>query len=202
MSVCHLLAMSWKIVHKKSCRPHPALFENNGTPKTEPMDIASWAEVEVDKQLSRWLERWRKVFSMYAVICLDLANHSPERVATHCLVIRARYKMLPMERYWKYSAVSVKVEPRGYIEGLFPDLGPIVTDPMDLQRACFVLILENPDGSMLRVRAINWNDVTIPTWRGLPKQASCGLAQEGTQLLVHAVNNEDPEWLLRLLRGN
>ncbi|KAI0832698.1 hypothetical protein BC628DRAFT_1310298 [Trametes gibbosa] len=196
--------ISWKVTHKKSCRPHPGLFDEDGNPKPEPSEVGSaeWTQLEVDKQLSKWLEQWRGVFCMYAVICLDLANHPHERIVSHCLVIRVRPELFQEKRFQSYRAVSAEVESREHVEKMFPELAPIVADPTDLSRARFVLILENANGEMLRVRLNQWNDLSIPKWRGIPQAEARKLAQDGTAMMVHAVNNMDPAEVIRLMTGN
>ncbi|KAH9855077.1 hypothetical protein C2E23DRAFT_816713 [Lenzites betulinus] len=191
--------ISWKRSHKKTCKLSPHLFDADGKPKAEASEFGSpeWVQAKVDKELSKWLEYWRRVFCMYATIALDLANHPPERVVTHCLTIRIQPVILAAKRYQSYCALSAQVESREDIEKMFPDLAPIVTDPTDLTRARFVVILENTKGEIVRVRLNQWNDMKIPMWQGVPKSESRKLADEACLMVVHAVNELDPAEVTR-----
>jgi hypothetical protein len=45
-----------------------------------------WIELEIDRQLSKWLAEWRSCLMTWTTIALDLANHPPDRVMTHWYV--------------------------------------------------------------------------------------------------------------------
>lgn len=76
--LCQTLA--WKAGHKQNCSPNGSYEASISTP---PKNSEEWMAQEVDRTLSKWLERWRSVFYEYATIALNLPNHPPEYVSTH-----------------------------------------------------------------------------------------------------------------------
>ncbi|TRM61850.1 hypothetical protein BD626DRAFT_500736 [Schizophyllum amplum] len=193
---------SWKATHKNSCKPHASLVDADGNLKPEPEFLSDeWAQLMVDKQLSKWLELWRSSFCSFTTVSLDLANHPPDRVVTHCLVIRVRPGLMEEKKSKQFYAVAATVESREYVEEQFPELVPIVSDPTDFTRPRFLLILENPEGEIRRVRLNQWNDLNVPKWREMPKEHSRMLAQDTLTVAVQCVNNMEPEEVLRMMRG-
>ena len=77
---------SWKASHKYNCVPNATIATLNGT---EPEEFSKeWIELEVDRQLSKWITEWRSCFMSWTEVALDLANHPPNRVVTHWCVPR------------------------------------------------------------------------------------------------------------------
>lgn len=70
--------------HKHNCTAHPSVAHDSKSPE---MFSDDWIELEVDKQLSKWIAEWRSCFVTWATIALDLANHPPDRVMTHWYVL-------------------------------------------------------------------------------------------------------------------
>ncbi|KAL1748062.1 hypothetical protein HDZ31DRAFT_79917 [Schizophyllum fasciatum] len=194
---------SWKAAHKKTCRPHASLVDENGNTKPAPEELSDdWIQLQLDKQLSKWLDLWRMVFCSYTTICLDLANHPPERVITHCLVIRVRPCLEGETRPSKqFRAEDATIETCEHVEAEFPELVPIVSDPTDLTRPRFLLILENSEGEIRRVRLNQWNDLNVPKWRRMPRDKARMLAEDGLGILVHCVNTMEPAEVRKLVGG-
>ncbi|KAI4524392.1 hypothetical protein K525DRAFT_194087 [Schizophyllum commune Loenen D] len=192
---------SWKASHKKSCRPHASLYDEDGNPRTK-IKREDKRQLDLDKKLSRWLELWRSAFCTYTTVCLDLANHPPERANTHCLVIRVQHAPDGEERKSKqFRAVEALIESRETVEAKVPELAPIVNDPTDLLRPRFLLVLEDDEGHIQRVRLNQWNDLNIPEWRQMPKAHSRMLAQDALSIIVHCINTMEPDDVQKMMRG-
>lgn len=62
----------------------------------------------------------------------------------------------------------------------------------DPTRVRFVLILQNTDGEVKRVRCLLWNDLNIPRLRELPKEAGDELAKDWDMILTYTVEHMLP----------
>ena len=68
---------AWK-THRKACQTglvHRQLVENDD------------ATAELNRALNKWLKYWRMFIHTMGVIVMDLANHPPDRLATHVYVL-------------------------------------------------------------------------------------------------------------------
>ena len=82
-----------------------------------------------------------------------------------------------------------------------PELAPIVNDPTDLLRPRFLLVLEDDEGHIQRVRLNQWNDLNIQEWRQMPKAHSRMLAQDALSIIVHCINTMEPDDVQKMMRG-
>ena len=83
------------------------------------------------------------------------------------------------------------------LKGLFPE-GPIPRDPTKIR---FVLLLENERGELRRARCLQFNDLALHQWRGLPKDLFTDEAP-WSECIKYMVENATPEDASAELRPN
>ncbi|KAJ3554561.1 hypothetical protein NM688_g3041 [Phlebia brevispora] len=110
-------ASSWKAGHRTNCTPHDSLA--HGQPEKWSDE---WRALELDKVLSRWLEEWRTVLRHFAVIALNLPNHGPERVATHCMTVWVQPNFMHEDKIRDYYIYNATVESIASLAEQFPNL--------------------------------------------------------------------------------
>lgn len=77
-------------------------------------------------------------------------------------------------------------------------------DPTDFTRLRFVVILQNCDGEMQRLRLIQWNDRNVDQWRKIPKEASAALGgpeSKWAEVLISSVASMNPQEVEKMLGG-
>ncbi|KIY62252.1 hypothetical protein CYLTODRAFT_494759 [Cylindrobasidium torrendii FP15055 ss-10] len=185
---------SWQASHKRQCIPHASLVDSNGklrqTSELQPDELM---EIELDRQLSKWLELWRSVLCTYAAQALDMAGNGQKCVVEKCLVLRITRDHF-VEEPWKiYKAVDAFVESTQVIDNKFPELRGVVADQNDLTRLRFLVIAETPEAIIRRVRLFQWDDLGVYRYLNAPKPASKALAQAACADLKYGMDNLSPE---------
>lgn len=204
---------SWKTSHKDLCTPHPSLLQSaDGTHVSPAKYSPEWHQMKIDKDLSKWLSFWRDVFSSFATIALDLANHGLDRVVTHCAVIavaatasvdlfaNTRYALTFFTLYALFErpkVVQATVERYKSVQEDYPQITP--TPVNDYTRLRLLVILVDDDGRPLRFRLIQWNNGDLAWRRSIPKQKSRQLADGWAEALTFCVLREDPQDVERKL---
>jgi len=188
---------SWKASHKYNCKIHPSLASPDDPDK--PVSKADrpkkftqeWIDLEVDKALSRWLQLWRSCFQTWTCIALDLANHPPERVLTHCMQLIVQPVNFEDDPAKQYELVEASVVKLSDVLVSNPQL-EVTIDPTDFTRVRFVLILQNYRGEPQRLRLVQWNDLNAIKWRSRPKERSTDIASGWAEALAFSLNNWTP----------
>jgi len=147
-----------------------------------------WVELEVDRLLSKWITEWRSCFMDWTMMGLDLANHPPDRVMTHCLHLVVEPRHLQNHTYQNYRVVLADFVPFSQLQETYQSLVTHI-DPTDFTRLRFVITLQNEAGDALRVRLIQWNSTNVEWWRALPKNSSKELAEGTCQAPVYSVEH-------------
>ncbi|GLB33164.1 hypothetical protein LshimejAT787_0100490 [Lyophyllum shimeji] len=201
--------LSWKATHKQNCRIHPSRVSsddpNKQPPKSEnPMEIITQrVDDEIDRTLFRWLEAWRDCFRHWAVISLDLANHPPDRVVTHCmqLIIERAHFDFSGDPAKQYKVVEGSVVAISDVKAQYPDL-VVNIDPTNFSFLRWVIILRDPLGGMWKLRMHHWHERRIGLFRQMGKEMSAGLSGEWALLLRAAVNSaRAPAAVMKMLNG-
>jgi len=152
-------------------------------------------DLEVDRALSRWLQYWRSCFRTWTTISLDLANHPPERVMTHCMQVLVQPRNFEKDPAKQYEAIEASVVPISEVMANHPAL-EVTIDPTDFTRLRFVVIMQNLDGEMQRLRLIQWNDRNLDEWRKIPKESSAAMGgpnSKWAEVLISSVSTMDPQ---------
>ncbi|KAJ7583015.1 hypothetical protein C8J56DRAFT_956333 [Mycena floridula] len=197
--------ISWKLSHKDICKVHPSLLaspDSDRLRQKSEIDKSSRAVVDlaIDTGLSRWLKQWRRCFCTWATICLDLANHPPQRVFTHCMQLVVQPTVFQNDHTKSYEVTDARVVPLADILATFPDL-QVPVDPTDLTRLRFVVIMEMENETtkeVRRIRLVQWNDLAIDQWRRMNKTASAELGGDSndsqwSRSLRHCVSHLRPK---------
>ncbi|KAF9467066.1 hypothetical protein BDZ94DRAFT_1156637 [Collybia nuda] len=200
---------SWKISHKQNYKIHPSIVST--TDPDKPVSKAErpkkftdeWIELEIDRALSRWMQIWCACFQAWAKICLDLANHPPERVVTHCMQLVVEPRHFGDDPAKQYNVLEASVVPIAEVLEDHPTL-EISIDPSDFTRLRLVVILVDSEGEERRLRLLQWNERNIGEWRKMGKEASARLAGDSpesqwAQTLMHAVDSMNPKDVERML---
>lgn len=87
--------------------------------------------------------------------------------------------------------INVKIVEVAVIQAQYPSL-EMVTDPKDLTRLRFIVLLQNKDGEPNRMRLLQWNDLLIERWRTMSKELCAELCQEWDLSLTYALRNLSP----------
>ncbi|KAH7916541.1 hypothetical protein BJ138DRAFT_284899 [Hygrophoropsis aurantiaca] len=96
---------SWK-THKPRCTPRDSYAQD---PTSHALNTA----------LSRWINNWRDQLHTWSMWAFDLANHPPDRLATHCFVIELERRLNPPTPAHSFTLHGGGVESReGLIERL------------------------------------------------------------------------------------
>ncbi|EJD51398.1 hypothetical protein AURDEDRAFT_57017 [Auricularia subglabra TFB-10046 SS5] len=184
---------SWKSSHKRNCRPHPSVLLPNGEiRKDKPAKgTEERRSLDVDMCLSHWMARWRNVFQLSATVALDLPNHPPERVLTHCMFLIVEPRDTDLSKCKRYRLAGASLVSTEEMDEMFPELGGIVTDPGDLMALRFVLALRDPSGELIAVRRVQWSVRNMEVYRR-PSKVDRSLWSE---MLREAIENHEPETL-------
>jgi len=79
--------LSWKASHKANCIPNPTVAALNGTKPDNLKFSTEWAELEVDKLLSKWMAEWRQCFMHWTTLALVArSSKSSSEQSCHSLV--------------------------------------------------------------------------------------------------------------------
>ncbi|PPQ87410.1 hypothetical protein CVT25_008106 [Psilocybe cyanescens] len=191
---------SWKASHKNSCVVHPSLsapYDPNKVISESDMPkpyTPEWLEIQVDKKLSRWLQLWRSSFQMFATFCLDLANHPPDRVLTHCMKLIVQPRNLEDDDAKQYEVIDASVVRFSDIQAANPNLKAHI-DPTDLTRLRFVVIMQNNRGEPRRLRLFQWNDRSTESYRNMDKEDSAAIGGPNSgwsRTLIACVQTDTP----------
>ncbi|KAF9456986.1 hypothetical protein BDZ94DRAFT_1203510 [Collybia nuda] len=191
---------SWKASHKWNCQK--ASYTGSGKMPSKPEKFSpEWMELEVEKSLSRWIYAWRVYFQGCAQRCLDLANHPPERVMTHCMQLVVQPRNSNGDPAKQYSIIKTDVVSVSHIRERFPKL-KVVIDPTDFSRLRFMIIMQNALDHVMTVRLVQWNDFNIGEWRKIDKKVGADLAEGWGGRLRVAVETRDPSQLEKEMFGS
>ncbi|KAI0340372.1 hypothetical protein BDW22DRAFT_416739 [Trametopsis cervina] len=182
---------SWGAGHKRNCIPHRSVSADHKEPE-EGSD--EWFDLMVDKKLSKWMQTWRMMFQMSAVVALDLAHHPPNRVVTHCMTLEVVPNVGHSSRSKDFVITKAEVKQASEIDATFPALQGIVDSPSDHTRMRYIIILKNHEGEVIRVRCCQWNDLGIQQRRQeMIKNPSEADQTAWGDMLMYAVSNMSPE---------
>ncbi|KAF8912221.1 hypothetical protein CPB84DRAFT_1841899 [Gymnopilus junonius] len=190
---------SWKLSHKFSCKIHPSIASPDDPDKPvskagQPKKFTEeWMELQVDKELSRWLQLWRSCFQAWTTIALDLPNHPKDRYTTRRSTRQPEDD--PAKQYEVIDASVVKISD---VFAANPDI-EVNIDPTDFTRFRFVVILQNYKGEPKRLRLVQWNDPNSDTWRSIGKEESAQLAAGWSEVLVYSLENYSPAKVEQML---
>ncbi|KAF8951913.1 hypothetical protein BDZ97DRAFT_1656283 [Flammula alnicola] len=203
-------AISWKASHKQNCKIHPSIA--SPTDPDKPVSKAErpkkstpeWVDLEMDRALSRWLQLWRSCFRSWTIIALDLANHPPERVMTHCMQLIVQPHNIEGDPAKRYHVVQASVVSISDVQAVWPELH-VSIDPTDFRCLRFVVILQDDNGEARRLRLVHWNDLNVDQWRKIDKASSASLGgpESGwAQALMDAVASRSPKEVEEMLGKN
>ncbi|TFK69394.1 hypothetical protein BDN72DRAFT_840361 [Pluteus cervinus] len=184
---------AWQEGHKLRCEPHPQM--NNPEPE---FLSPEWAELEVDKQLSRWIEIWRPVLYAFGMFALDLPNHPENYNATHMMIICISPRHLMPKRALSYEMNWGDVWTYEKCHEMWPTLRFAPVEGFERNRGRLLVALENEGGDLRRVRMLTWQTDGIEEYRKIPKERSKKLASSWAGVLRSALENGDVEESKRL----
>ncbi|KDQ13153.1 hypothetical protein BOTBODRAFT_33766 [Botryobasidium botryosum FD-172 SS1] len=188
-------AKSWQAGHKNTCQPNLLFNTPDGTPVPKPAKYSEeWTEQQVDKALSAWLQQWRPFFCRSAVIALDLPNHPPERVMTHCMTLWVQSNFGHDDRLRDYWVKRAEVKSITELLDEVPDLKVLFPeDPSDPNKVRYVVILMNFHNELRRARCIQFNHRDLERMRNLPKDAFSKSGVTWSEALIYAVDKMQPD---------
>ncbi|GJE88907.1 zinc finger MYND domain-containing protein [Phanerochaete sordida] len=188
----------WRSKHKFSCTPNPLLLKDGKI--TEPKyGSKDWFQVDGDKRFSKWVQRWHDVFFRMTPVAMDLANHSPERVKTHCMFLTVRMNPYGIDKTSEFFVWRAQVISKEELYAKFPTLPrrePQPDEPGSFQ-VTFAIVLENDEGEGVLVREYKHQAKgSVAHLTNLPKAASAQAAHEWLTGCCEMLQLETPEAVL------
>lgn len=96
------------------------------------------------------------------------------------------------------QVIEASVVPISAVQANFPEL-QVHIDPIDFTRLRFVVILQNYEGEVRRLRFVQWNDLNTDKWREMSKTASADLQSDWADALMYSVDKKDPQEVREML---
>ncbi|GJE88908.1 zinc finger MYND domain-containing protein [Phanerochaete sordida] len=167
-------AEHWRFKHKLSCTPHPLLLKDGKIIEPE-RGSREWFQVDSDKRFSKWAQRWREVFTKMAPVVLDLANHPPDRIKTHCLFLAVRINPVGVDKTNEFCVWRAQVISKEELYTKYPALPrkePAPDEP-GWTEVTYVTMLENHAGESVTVHEHGQKvSRTLEQLADLPKDVS------------------------------
>ncbi|GJE88909.1 zinc finger MYND domain-containing protein [Phanerochaete sordida] len=188
---------AWQAGHKNTCTLHKSIVDASGRELPEPpRGSDAWLCLQEDKKLSAWLERWRHVLVAEAMTSLDLANHPPERVATHCMAVWIRENAGTKRKIRDYYIEEACVMPVSELRAEHPDLAGLAVDTAhDLQRMRYAVFLVDDDDIIRLGRCCQFSYLGVDKLRRKDKAASARDARRFADALLYMTDEMTPEEL-------
>ncbi|KDQ13170.1 hypothetical protein BOTBODRAFT_33782 [Botryobasidium botryosum FD-172 SS1] len=188
-------AKSWKAGHKDSCQPNLLFNTPDGTPVPKPAKYSEdWEEQQADKALSAWLQQWRALFCQFALISLDLPNHPPERLATHCMTLWVQNNIGHEDKLRDYWIKKAEVKAIDELQREHPELKELFPEgPPDPTKVIYVVLLSNHLNQLRRARCLRFNCRSLEAIRNRPKDPLSKDPTKWSEMLAFAVENLTPE---------
>ncbi|KAF8075754.1 hypothetical protein FPV67DRAFT_381088 [Lyophyllum atratum] len=188
-------ATAWK-AHKLHCEEHP----QNDPEYRAGLDRP---EIKVEKYLNRWLDLWVDCFRSWSVMSLDIGNHPPNRVVTHCMQLIIHQRTFKHGNdLRRFQVDDASVVPASSIQAKYPTLLTNI-DPTDFKCVRFVVILNHPEGDMWRTRVLEWKDHTVTLCRQVltrSKERSTSQMVGWVNAVKEATETKEPSEVSTLLK--
>lgn len=182
--------IAWKCGHKQNCTLPDVFRAEDGSIRKPKKNTQAYTDFEIDRVLTKWMEKWRSAFYQFATVSLDLGSYPPTRVATHCMTMWIRQDKESQNRLRDFYVTKAEVVPVDDHRAKFNTLRGLQPTDDDLTRMRFVVIVENDAGEITRVRCLQWNYLAIELWRKTSPPASHFAGWE--TLLRNSVATVDP----------
>ncbi|GJE92286.1 hypothetical protein PsYK624_084400 [Phanerochaete sordida] len=143
---------------------------------------------------NKWLDRWRGHLYEQAIFAMDLANHPPDRLATHVVFILVeRTEPKPAERERWFKVVGAEVLSREERSTALLDFG-VTQEQVDTlnrdSRGDHTIQINIIAGEHLRMLWCSFRDLS--KYQDMDKAASASLADMWEQALIAKVASGKP----------